>query len=220
MQWVQVQEDKFEEGAITVLQDFMNLVSVKYNKIASSGTSFHGSSKMITEDVIAMVSSLMGKHNVAGSTSPSDATTPSTTASCKVSKLCPFAKHFKTSNSPGASAYKVSDSKEWDGCMWYFCDCPNHKDCLKWHTHTAESCHSHQCWLGSKLTNSVAVVTPEDATVATMEDTTLSLLTDPFATTPTHVSALLASILSLASGSGNTNAQDLVADTLDAIHYA
>ena len=45
-QWVCIQEDKFKDGALTVSQGFMNLVSVKYNKIASSDTGFHGSSKL------------------------------------------------------------------------------------------------------------------------------------------------------------------------------
>ena len=33
---------------------------------------------------------------------------------------------------------------------YYLCDCPTHKDKLKWQTHTAETCRTHKIWLESK----------------------------------------------------------------------
>ena len=60
-QWVCIQEDKFE-GVLRVSQDFMNLASMKYSKVASSDAGFLGSSKTITKDMVMMVSSLTGKH--------------------------------------------------------------------------------------------------------------------------------------------------------------
>ena len=85
---------------------------------------------------------------------------------------------------------------------------------------TTESSHTHQNWIASKSTDATAAVTAEDATTMTAEDMRLSLLTDPSVATPNDVSALLVSTLSLASSSGNTHAQDLIEDALNALHDA
>ena len=108
------------------------------------------------------------------------------------------------SNTPSATSCKVGDSNDWDGHSWYFCDCPNHKEHIKWHTHSTKSCHTHQHWLASKSTDATAAVM-DDATATTTEDTTgLLSLTSATNSNPTDISALLASALSLASSSGNT----------------
>ena len=98
-----------------------------------------------------------------------------------------------------------------------FCDCPNHKEHIKLYTHTAKSCHTCQHWLTSKLSD-VTTTIPEDGMVGTVEDTTLSCLTNPTSSTPNDVSMLLASGLSLASSSSNICAQDLIANALTALH--
>ena len=70
------------------------------------------------------------------------------------------------------------------------------------------------------MTDATAAIDPEDATATTAEDTACSSLTHPSTTTPNGIAALLASDLSLTSSSGNTHAQDLIADALNTLHDA
>jgi len=49
----------------------------------------------------------------------------------------PFITHFQDS---AGVKHKLGDSKEFNSMTFYFCDCPDHYNCLKWHTHT----HTHE----------------------------------------------------------------------------
>ena len=54
-QWVRNKIDSFEEGGITVCQDFMNSATMKYNKIACTASGFKGSVHTVHDDIVAMM---------------------------------------------------------------------------------------------------------------------------------------------------------------------
>ena len=114
----------------------MNSAVLKFNKIISeTGGTFQGSTSTLQEDIVAMLAS---KRKPA-SKPDSDASEDNKRAK---NVFPPFVKHFKTSNDTDATSYKLGDSKTWQGATWYFCDCPNHRDRHKWHTHTHETCRT------------------------------------------------------------------------------
>lgn len=47
--------DFFEEGGITVCQDFMNLSTMKYNKIACTTSGFKGSIHTVHDGIVAIM---------------------------------------------------------------------------------------------------------------------------------------------------------------------
>ena len=47
--------DNFEEGTITVSQDFMNSATMKYNKIVTKEGSFKASVHTVQEDIIVLI---------------------------------------------------------------------------------------------------------------------------------------------------------------------
>jgi hypothetical protein len=133
------------------------------------------------------------------------------TADSKPKKMPPFAKHFKSSTETGSVNYKVGDSKPWDNTTWYFCDCPNHRDCIKWHTHSAADCRTRAVWLERKASDgpvgNAADVNDED------------IATDNYSA-PTDASAEITGLLASAMNmvGDNAIARDLIADALNAVH--
>ena len=97
-------------------QDFMNQASVKYTKIVSSDSGFHGSMKTLQEDIVAIVAAV--KKCMNPPTDAKDDAKSTGSRSQSSAKWPPFIKHFKVSNSANASHYKARDSKEWDGKTW------------------------------------------------------------------------------------------------------
>lgn len=214
-QWVRNQIDAFDSGLLQNCQSFMNSASLKFTKISSSDTGFEGSLTTVQEDIVAMVANPKRKRVIANvSTDGDDSITP------HKNKLPPFVKHYKSSNAADAQPYKVGDSKTWNNLTWYFCDCPNHRDRIKWHTHTADSCHSRQRWLanpGSRAPPPTANVVAADAPTALTTPT--GLLSDSISSPDnSDVTALLAAALS--HSSDNSTARDLIADALNALHHA
>ena len=55
VQWVPNKIDEFEEGKITVCQDFMHAAVIKYNKISASHEGFKGSVHTVQEDIVALL---------------------------------------------------------------------------------------------------------------------------------------------------------------------
>jgi hypothetical protein len=46
----------------------------------------------------------------------------------------PFIWHWKVTKEPDLVIYKLGNTKVWLGETWHFCDCPNHRNRVKWHT--------------------------------------------------------------------------------------
>jgi hypothetical protein len=147
-QWVRIQIDKFDDGLILVCQDFMNSATLKYNKIITSSVvgGFKGSVSTIQEDIVAMVAGAGAAKRKRTPPSYDDkAATPNDQKPAFVNKkLPPFVKHYRSFPTNDATIYKVGDSKTWNNAMWYFCDCPTHRDKVKWHTHPTDTCRTCQ----------------------------------------------------------------------------
>jgi hypothetical protein len=123
----------------------MNTAIVKYNKICmnSPGHTFPGSASTLQEDVVAMMASTKRKAPIKSPATGKKEVKPDDS---KI-KLPPFVKHFKYSTGSDGKKFKVGESKSWNNLTWYFCDCPNHRDTVKWHTHPATKCRTRMKWL-------------------------------------------------------------------------
>ena len=211
--WVGTKVDLFEEGKITKSQDFMNLATMKYNKIVNVSGKFHGSTKTIQEDIIAMMAHRANTKRKPPPT-PKDDDQPPTSKFRRDSP--PFLIHYQT---PDKIKYKVGDKKDHEGTTFFFCDCPLHKNKLKWHTHHPDKCRIRNKWLKEKTSPGT---TPPDASAnlseendaygnssTVSEDT--SELTPPNITS--DVQALLASALNLCGD--NDVLRDSIADAIN-----
>jgi len=112
-----------------VCQAFMNAVVMKYNKIICEKGKFAGSMITVQEDIVAKVakqSKRKSKDHYFGDKKKS-----------RFSPQVPsFITHFQ--DSAGVKD-KLEDSKELNSRTFYFCDCPDHRNFLKWHMHTHEN---------------------------------------------------------------------------------
>lgn len=61
-QWMRFKIDSFEEGTITVCQDFVNSATMKYNKIVTKEGSFKASVHTVQEDIIALITEKAGSN--------------------------------------------------------------------------------------------------------------------------------------------------------------
>ena len=147
--WVNSQKDEFNQGNLTNCQDFMNSALLKYNQISLEEGGFNGSVSSVQEDIISMVAQ-MKKGTKRKKTDTDDSSEDKSKGASKTKKkkeLPPFLKHFKTSKDATGKPYKVGDTKTWKEDVWYYCDCPNHRDGARWHTFTADECRTRQRWL-------------------------------------------------------------------------
>ena len=216
-QWVCNRIDDYDQRLITNAQDFMNQAVIKYNKIdGNTPEGFKGSSTTIQEDIIAMMAPTAKRKRTTTSEKQKD--TQQTTSTTE-RKLPPFAKFTKVTNTPDATLFKVGDSKTWNNQTWHYCDCPNHRDGIHWHTHAAEACRTRARWLKSKEKEAkpVANVAEEQSTtIETQDNDPQQLTTDNKPTNDsTDIMALLAAALNMTGD--NEIAKDLIADALNAI---
>ena len=232
-QWVCVQVDNFDSGNLANPQAFMNDASVKYAKIsASSGAGFQGSATSLQEDIVAMLASAKKRKTAPSSSSASDG--GSSSAGDSKSYL-PFVKHFKKSAAADAEPYHIGDTKTWNGETWHCCDCPTHRNHLKWHPHPPESCRTRQRWLANRDSTSAAprahpAVAPSPGVPPVLDgahSVAPSALTEPTGATssdsaatppsaaPSDVTSLLASALNLTGD--NALARDAIADAINAL---
>ena len=216
-QWIRTQFNRFDDGNITVCQDFMNRAVLQYNRIKESNEgAFKGSTSTVQEDIVAMLSATKKQKTTAAS--------PANQPSTKVKKLPPFARHYKTSSSDDAKEYKVGDSKVWNNQTWYFCDAPTHKDKIKWHTHTAESCRTRKNWLASKIKNEGTEAHSADSHELDDENSSLDNAPNQTSTTQpinnnTDITGLLTHALTIADASANDAVKDMIAEAINALHY-
>jgi len=105
-QWMRTKVDSFEEGSITVCQEFMNAAVMKYNKIICEKGKFAGSITTVQEDIVAMVAKQPLKRKI----KDKDFTL---NKKAKFSRdPPPFATHFKDSS---GTKYKLGDTKAFNG---------------------------------------------------------------------------------------------------------
>jgi hypothetical protein len=211
-QWIRNQVDDFEAGTLTVCQDFMNSVVIKYNKISGSNDGvFSGAATTLQEDIVAMVAAVKRKAPTPPAAAHAKPKHNPSTPDAKGNKMPPFLRHFKSSTSTGSVTYKVGDTKPFDGATWYFCDCPNHLHRIKWHTHDAADCRTRINWLDNKTSGKPI------ANAAEIDDDQDSTLPDSAAdSVSTNITGLLASAMNMVGHS--SVARDLIADALNAMH--
>jgi hypothetical protein len=214
-QWVRNQVDAFEDGLLTNCQAFMNAASLKFTKISTSSSGFKGSSSTIQEDIVAMVAATKRKK-----TASTDSNNAPRKTSGEDKKQPPFVKHFKSGTGDSATVFKVGDQKDWNDTTWYYCDCPTHRDRIKWHTHTAEKCRTRKKWIedgGSRTPPPVAQIATDSETATTLTSPTGTSSTGTTSSSgPTDITTMLAAALSMAGD--NSATKEAIADALHAIH--
>ena len=221
-QWVRNKIDAFEEGTITVSQTFMNAAVMKYNKIICDKGKFSGSITSVQEDIVAMIAkSTKRKRNIDnddGYKKKQTAITPP-----------PFLTHYKDSKEV---KYKLGDTKMHNNKKFYFCDCPDHRNRLKWHTHSTEDCRTRINWLAKGApaathstgataeanvvadTNVSTDPTSNDASSASTPSVSDTTDTSSITTDPSNLQALLASAMNLVSD--NDAVRDMIGEVLNA----
>ena len=219
-QWVRNQVDDYDRGVITNCQDFMNQAIIKYNKIDGiSEDGFKGSSTTLQEDIVAMMATNSSKRKRSNDTANTEAKNDNNERKTKERKLPPFVKFTKVNNTPDSPLFKVGDTKVWNNQVWHYCDCPNHRDNIHWHTHPANTCRTRARWLKAqpkdekpKANANVAEEHVEEEQQQEKESQGEDTSTQP---NETNVIGLLAAALSMVGD--NDIAKDFIADALNAI---
>ena len=130
----------------------------------------------------------------------------------KSKSLPPFIKYSKTSLSADGKPFKVGDTKTWKNQTWYYCDCPNHRDGVKWHTFSAEDCRTRKRWLKKKEKEAAEALAAEgEGNEAEDHDND----TEPQGpASEGDITTLLATALNAVNG--NETLRDIIADALSA----
>ena len=218
-QWVRNQVDDYDRGNIINCQDFMNQAVIKYNKIDGiSEDGFKGSSTTLQEDIVAMMATSSKRKRTTDNTN-SNTKGDATERKPKERKLPPFAKFTKVNNTPDSPLFKVGDTKEWDNQTWYYCDCPNHRNNIHWHTHPTDTCRTRARWLKAQANNKSKVnanVAEESTEEEPQQEKDGQNDDNNTQTNESNVVGLLAAALSMVGD--NEIAKDLIADALNAIN--
>jgi len=119
----------------------MNSAVIKYNKIIGNDSqgNFGGTVTTIQEDIAAMMAVNATKRK-----KQDDYNEKNSKKDRKEKDPPPLLTHFKDSN---GVKYKLGDTNIFNGVAFYFCDCPIHRNCLKWHTHSPKDCWARNHWL-------------------------------------------------------------------------
>ena len=130
--------------------------------------------------------------------------------------------------------YKVGDTKKVQSTVWHFCDCPNHRGKVHWHTFPADQCRTRNRWI-KRQGNATANLAngggqddfndhddgkqeedPEASETAsgTADESVNSSITGGSGASSMNVQALLASALNLTQD--NHVLRDAIADAINA----
>ena len=219
-QWVRNKIDEFEDGTITNAQDFMNSATIKYNKvIATSGGTFKGSIHTVQEDIVALLStkSKFKPNKRKRENSDNDKNEDSDRQPNKnaTREKPDFIYHYKDGTTN--QKYKVGDKKDFNGQTFYFCDAPWHKNKIKWHTHTADTCRVRKNWMKqkSKKDDDEKEKGKDDAEINLANSDDASESETDLSSNSTDVTALLASAMNLVPD--NVAVRDQIAEALNLI---
>ena len=233
--WVENKTEAFDDGTLNAVggvsgcQRLMNAAVLKRQKLESnSDATFKWRSTSVEEDVIAMISASKTPPRGRPKRNPATGATANGDDDSKA-KLPPFARHFKDAPGDNGKKYKVGDKQMFEGTTWHFCDCPQHRNRVKWHTFPAESCRSRQNWLaaqsdgGDTPTKPPPVANMTNAAAGGDDNISLSdttALTDPSlaSSAPSSaydITAMLANAMALTA---NDSARDAIAEALNHLH--
>jgi len=209
-QWVRNKVDEFEEGKITVCQDFMNSAVIKHNKIAASHEGFKGSVHTVQEDIIALLAT---KHKDKlyhpKRQRETDEDKPLSTKKTKYS-VPPFIKHFKDDTT--GTNYKVGNSKVHSGKTFYFFDATIHSDKMKWYTHTHTNCCVGTKWLKNQEGGNGTTAPPE-VNIADVDAEDNVEVDEPVDNSDDSLTGLLASAMNLVGD--NDVLRDFIAEAIN-----
>ena len=131
-------------------------------------------STTVEQDVVAMMASpppppAPSSGNPASTPSAPSRRSGGRPARSNATPLPPFARHARVSGDVNARLHTVGDTKTHEGTTWNFCDCPNHRNGVKWHTYPAADCRLRATWLaaGSPNPPTPAGNVADDLTVST-----------------------------------------------------
>jgi len=136
--------------------------------------------------------------------------------------VIPFITHFQDS---AGVKHKLGDSKEFNSRTFFFFDCPGHRNCLNWHTHTHEKCRTRIKCLerqgtssdstGGAATHLVTDPSSDDSTATTTNTPSVTLTATSSLTDETpSVQALLASAMNMVPD--NEAVRDMIAEVINA----
>jgi len=123
----------------------MNLANIHYKTIVSeNGGKFIGSITTVTEDIVAM----MAKINKRETPSSFDAGEEKETKLPRCEREpVPFISHYQGSK---GVKYKVRYNKEFGRKPYFFYDFPLHRNRLRCHTHSSDTCLIRARWIKKK----------------------------------------------------------------------
>ena len=207
-QWVRNRTDSFEDGTITVCQDFMNSAAIKYAKIDGMKGGFKGSVDTVHEDIVALLAAKAKslKRKRQENEMEEDHTDRKKE---RRDNDPPFLKHFKCGQT--GKHYAVGDTKDFKGTTYYFCDAPNHRFKTKWHKHHPDKCRLRKAWLKEKEEKETNP--PPEANVGDAEENDDEDVS-PDEPSNSNITALLASAMNLATD--NDVVKDLIAEAINA----
>ena len=220
-QWVLTQMDAFDQNNLTNAQAFMNLASLKYQKIASQHGSFNGRPTTEKQDILAMMSLSKNKPKRQPPPPKDDlpAATPPKKPKRDLTALPPFATWYKKSGAPNAPTFKHGDTKDHNNHKWYFCEYPNHLNRVRWHPFDCANCRQWKKWKAAGGNSTPPPpATPAPAPAANPAVTDTADTDEPAADPAASVTALLAQAMSLSSG--NDAIYGAIADVLTIVEHS
>ena len=132
----------------------------------------------------------------------------------------PFVTHYQSSE---GVKYKLDNTLDHDGTTFHFCDCPLHRNKLKWHTHHPDKCHTRNCWLKDKgsptlpsnVTAAASNISDKNRAYEGVNSQSSYDISASSSSNPTqNVQALPASAMNLVTD--NDVVKDLICDALNA----
>mmetsp|Transcript_41992 Transcript_41992/g.101185 ORF Transcript_41992/g.101185 Transcript_41992/m.101185 type:complete len:480 (+) Transcript_41992:1052-2491(+) len=207
-QWVGRKIDEFEDNTLTtpaglkVHQGLMNSAALKATRLAVDTCTWKTTT--VKEDIVAMNAAAQATKS-APKKPPRKTPEKEKETAPSGKSLPPFLRFYKRPDSEGNAPYVVGDVKEFQGQTWHFCDCPNHKGKVKWHTHPTKECRTRKKWLESDGAANAGIV-DEDASDA--PDTTGPIDTSA-------LQAMLANAMTMVpQDEGNEGLQDCIGEMM------
>lgn len=167
--------------AITQAQAFMNEAAGKATELtqtlkwkeASTISKEDAMQKTLETQIIAMITN-QKKQSSGVTASPTAATGGAVTDTPKTKSTPPFLKHWNTDG----TRHKVGDTKQYNGQTYHFCDYPDHRAGIKWHTHTAEDCKLRKKWIDAGKPKANNSATPPSAVAHVATNVVTNAATD------------------------------------------
>ncbi|CAJ1945787.1 unnamed protein product [Cylindrotheca closterium] len=189
----------------------MNAAALKAHKLSlDNGRVYKWKNVSAHDDIQAMIAEGYKKPPPKVPTKKKGDPTPPDDDNSK--SLPPFICHFKQPASEGGATYLVGDTKKYKNTTWYFCDRPNHRERVKWHTHKATKCCTRLKW---KEDNNNTTNDDGTAAAGTETEPTDDSTTTGGGAPSRNLQALLANAMSMVA-SGNDKLANFLGEAMAA----